>query len=100
MELDMNSFDKFVGVLARFTVAGVVVHLTAREGVDTSIPCPGPDCPICKMFEEAKMEDENKEEKKAEPMTFKEWCEVNGRAWVGATARSFEDYGKYLEERS
>lgn len=37
----------------------------------------------------------------AKPMPFKEWCEVNGRAWIGASEEAFErncqDYEKYLE---
>lgn len=66
-----------------------------------NMPCSGPDCPICKMFEEARMQDQKKTVEKVEtpavPLPFKEWCEVNGRAWVGTTERSFEDYEKYLK---
>ena len=32
MDLNTDDFDKFVGVLARFTVASYVTHLTASEG--------------------------------------------------------------------
>lgn len=36
-------------------------------------------------------------------MTFKEWCELNGRRWRGASTfeefkRNADDYQKYLNE--
>lgn len=36
MELSLDHFDKFVGVLARFTVASFVAHSTAPEGAVTN----------------------------------------------------------------
>ena len=31
-------------------------------------------------------------------LSFKEWCEVNGRSWHMPTERSFTDYEAYINQ--
>jgi len=57
MELSLDHFDKFVGVLARFTVTSFVAHLTAPEGRVTNEQ--GAEV-IEKMLGEAKLPQELK----------------------------------------